>query len=111
MTTLKIVWNRRQKISCLWFLALLVSFGYPQPSRAGSASDTFSNSLDSLSEDSPKLLPALEDYFRDWFKRVDETQAVQPHWKPRLSSRPRRSSPSYTNTINIGSIFLMALEI
>jgi hypothetical protein len=26
----------------------------------------------------------FEDYFRDWFKRVDETQAVQPHWKPPL---------------------------
>src|SRR6267143_2517205 len=25
---------------------------------------------------------AFGDYFRDWFKRVDETRAVQPHWKP-----------------------------
>ena len=84
MTTLKIIWNRRQKIPCLWFLVLLLSFGYPQPSRAGSASDTFSNSLDSPSEDSPNLLSAVGDYFRDWSNRVDETQAVQPHWKPPL---------------------------
>ena len=84
MTTLKIIWNRRQKIPCLWFLVLLLSFGYPRPSRAGSASDTFSNSLDSPSEDSPNLLSAVGDYFRDWSNRVDETQAVQPHWKPPL---------------------------
>ena len=84
MTTLKIIWNRRQNIPCLWFLVLLLSFGYPQPSRAGSASDTFSNSLDSPSEDSPNFLSAFADYFRDWFRRVDETQAVQPHWKPPL---------------------------
>jgi hypothetical protein len=84
MTTLKIIWNRRQKIPCLWFLVLLLSFGYPRPSRAGSASDTFSNSLDSPSEDSPNLLSAVGDYFRDWSNRVDQTQAVQPHWKPPL---------------------------
>ena len=110
MRTRKIIWNLRQKVPYLWFLVLLVSFGYPQPSRAGSASDTFSNSLDSPSEDSPNLLPALEDYFRDWFKRVDETQAYN-RIGSRRSSRRRRSSPSYTNTINIGSIFLMVLEI
>jgi hypothetical protein len=62
----------------------LLSFGYPQPSRAGSASDTFSNSLDSPSEDSPGLLSAVGDYFHDWFKRVDETSAEQPYWKPPL---------------------------
>ena len=78
MTILKIIWNRRQKIpSCsLWFLALLLSFGYLQSSRAGSALDAFPDRLDSPS--------AFGDYFRDWFKRVDETQAVQPHWKPPL---------------------------
>ena len=84
MTTLNIIWNRGQKIPCLWFLVLLLSFGYPQPSRAGSASDTFSNSLDSPSEDSPGLLSAVGDYFHDWFKRVDETSAEQPYWKPPL---------------------------
>jgi hypothetical protein len=62
----------------------LLSFGYPQPSRAGSASDTFSDSLDSSSENSPNLLSAVGDYFRDWYKRVDETQAEQPSWKPPL---------------------------
>jgi len=78
MTMSNIIWNRRQKIrSCsLWFLILLLSFGYLQSSRAGSALDAFFDNLDSPS--------AFEDYFRDWFKRVDETQAVQPHWKPPL---------------------------
>jgi hypothetical protein len=57
-------------ISC--FLTLLLSFGYMQSSRAGSASDAFANSLDSRS--------AFGDYFGDWFNRVDETQALQPHW-------------------------------
>ena len=78
MTILKIICNRRQKIpSCsLWFLALLLSFGFLQSSRAGSASDAFG--------DSPNLLPAVGEYFCDWYKRVDETQAVQPHWKPPL---------------------------
>jgi hypothetical protein len=35
---------------------------------------TFADSLDPP--------PAFEDYFRDWFKRIDETQDLQPHWKP-----------------------------
>ena len=76
MTILKIIWHRRQKIpSCsLWFPALLLSFWYLQSSRAGSALDAFADNLDSPS--------AFGDYFRDCFKRVDETQAVQPHWKP-----------------------------
>jgi hypothetical protein len=74
----EIIRNRGQKIqSCsTWFLVLLLSLGYLQSSRAGSASDAFGESLDSLS--------AVGDYFGDWFKRVDETQAVQPHWKPPL---------------------------
>ena len=66
--------NRRHKIQSRssWFLALLLSLGSLQSSRAGSALDAFSDSLDSTS--------AVGDYFGDWFKRVDETQAVQPHW-------------------------------
>jgi hypothetical protein len=74
----RMIWSYRQKVqSCsLWFLALLPSFGYLQSSRAGSALNAFADSLDSSS--------AFGDYFRDWFKRVDETQAVQPHWKPPL---------------------------
>ena len=77
-TILKIVWNPRQKNpNCsLWFLVLLLSFGYLQSSGAGSALDAFADNLDPPS--------AFEDYFRDWFKRVDETQAVQPHWKTPL---------------------------
>jgi hypothetical protein len=78
MTMCDVTWNRRQRIrSCsIWLLALSLSFGYLQSSRAGSALDAFFDNLDSPS--------AFEDYFRDWFKRVDETQAVQPHWKPPL---------------------------
>jgi hypothetical protein len=73
-----VIRNRRPRIRSrsLWFLTLLLSFGYLQSSRAGSALDAFFDSLDSPS--------AFEDYFRDWFKRVDETQAVQPNWKPPL---------------------------
>jgi hypothetical protein len=40
--------------------------------------------VNSSSEDSPNLLSAVGDYFRDWYKRVDEIQAVQPDWKPPL---------------------------
>ena len=54
----------------------VAELGVPQSSRAGSASDASGDSLDSLS--------AVGDYFGDWFKRVDEIQAVQPHWKPPL---------------------------
>jgi hypothetical protein len=86
VTTLQIFCKRRQKIpSCsLWFLVLLLSLGYLQLSRAASASDAFSNSLDSQSGDRPNLVSAVGDYFGDWFKRVDETQAEQPHWKTPL---------------------------
>ena len=78
MTMSDVTWNRRQRIRSysIWPLALLLSFGYLQSSRASSALDAFFDNLDSPS--------AFEDYFRDWFKRVDETQAVQPHWKPPL---------------------------
>jgi hypothetical protein len=73
-------WSYRPKVqSCsLGFLALflLLNFGYFQSSRAGAALDAFAGSLDPPS--------AFGDYFRDWFKRVDETQALQPHWKPPL---------------------------
>ena len=75
----RMIWSPRQKVQSrsLWFLALLLSFGYLQSSsRAGSAWDAFAGSLDPPS--------AFGDYFRDWFKRVDETQALQPHWKPPL---------------------------
>ncbi len=70
MTMRKIIWSRRQKIpSCsLWYLALLLSLACLQSSRAGSASDAFGDSLDSLS--------AVEDYFSDWFKWVDEIQSA-----------------------------------
>jgi hypothetical protein len=78
VTTFKVIWDRTQKIPILslWFLVLLLSLGYLQPSHAGSALTTFADSLDPL--------PAFEDYFRDWFKRIDETQDLQPHWKPPL---------------------------
>jgi hypothetical protein len=57
MTRCDVIWNRRQKIrSCSsWFLTLLLSFGYLQSSRAGSALDAFFDNLDSPS--------AFEDYF------------------------------------------------
>jgi hypothetical protein len=60
-----VIRNRRQRIRTfsLWFLASLLSFGYLQPLRAGSALDTFFDNLDSPS--------AFEDYFRDWFKRAN----------------------------------------
>ena len=82
----EIISNRRQKIqSCsTWFLVLLLSLAYLQSSRAGSAPEAFGDSLDSLS--------AVGDYFGDWFKRVDETQAVPPHWKPPLFT----TSPLFT---------------
>ena len=78
MTTLKSNWNRRRKgpRCSLWFLVLLSSLAYVQSSRAQSALDAFSDNLDPV--------PAFENYFRDWYKRVDETQALQPHWKPPL---------------------------
>jgi hypothetical protein len=74
----RIIWSHRQKVQgcSTWFLVLLLSLAYLQSSRAGSASDAFGDSLDPLSE--------VGDYFGDWFKRVDETQAVQPNWKPPL---------------------------
>ena len=73
-----IICTRRQQVQSykVWFLALSFSLGYLQSPRAGFASGA--------SDDSPDLLSAFGDYFRDWFKRVDETQAVQPHWKPPL---------------------------
>jgi hypothetical protein len=78
MTILKVVWNRGQKIQSFstWYLVLLLSLAYLRSSRAQSAMDAFADNLDPPS--------AFEDYFRDWFKRVDETQAVQPHWKTPL---------------------------
>jgi hypothetical protein len=78
VTTFKVIWDRTQKIPSrsLWFLVLWLSLGYLQSSRAGTALPTFADSLDPP--------PAFEDYFRDWFKRIEETQALQPHWKPPL---------------------------
>ena len=74
----RIIWSHRQKVQgcSAWFLVLLLSLAYLRSSRAGSASDAFGDSLDPLS--------AVGDYFGDWFKRVNETQAVQPNWKPPL---------------------------
>jgi hypothetical protein len=103
--------GRRKIQSCSsWILVLLLGFGYLESARAGSASDAFSDRLNSVSGDDPNLLFAVGDYFGDWFKRVDE------HWPynrtgSRLSLRPHHSSPNYTNTINIGSIFLTVPEI
>ena len=75
---LKSIWNHKRKgPRCgFWVLVLLSSFGYVQLCRGQSAVEAFSDSVDPPS--------AFEDYFRDWFKRVDETQALQPHWKPPL---------------------------
>lgn len=78
MTIGKIIWDRRWKVPSygLWFLVLLLGSGYLQSSRAASALDLFADNLDSPS--------AFENYFRDWFKRVDEENALQPQWKPPL---------------------------
>jgi hypothetical protein len=81
-----VIWiDRRKTQSCSsWILVLLLGFGYLESARAGSASDAFSDRLNAESGDDPNLLSAVGDYFRDWFKRVDETSAEQPHWKPPL---------------------------
>jgi hypothetical protein len=66
--------GHRQKVeSCsALFLALWLGLGYLQASRAGINADESTNPRD--------LQSAPGDYFSNWFKRVDETQAEQPHW-------------------------------
>ena len=79
----KILWGHRQRgqIYSAWFLALWLNLGYLQSSRGGIDADEFAGSLD--------LRSATGDYFSDWFKRVDETQALQPHWiAPLVTTTP-----------------------
>jgi hypothetical protein len=79
----RIIWRHRQKlqICSAWFLALWLNLGYLQTSRAGIDAGEFAESRD--------LQSALGEYFNDWFKRVDETQAVQPHWiAPLVTTTP-----------------------
>jgi hypothetical protein len=77
-----IIWIRRRKIQSWgsWILVLLIGFGYLESARAGSASDAFADSLDPTSGQNPNLLAGIGDYFTDWFKRIDETQAVRPNF-------------------------------
>ena len=66
--------GHRQKVeSCSALcLALWLSLGHLQASRAGiNAGET----VNPRNSQSPP-----EDYFSNWFKRVDETLAEQPHW-------------------------------
>jgi hypothetical protein len=79
----RIIWRHRQKVQTCsaWFLALWLNLGYLQSSRAGLDAGQFAGSRD--------LQSALGEYFSDWFKRVDETQAVQPHWiAPLVTTTP-----------------------
>ena len=66
--------GHRQKVeSCsALFLALWLSLGYLQASRAGINAGE--------SADPRDLQSPPGDYFSNWFKRVDETLAEQPHW-------------------------------
>jgi hypothetical protein len=70
----RIIWSHKQKVQICsaWFLTLWLNLGYLQSSRAGIDTGEFPGGRD--------LQSASGDYFSDWFKRVDETQAVQPHW-------------------------------
>jgi hypothetical protein len=70
----RIIWGHKQKVQICsaWFLTLWINLGYLQSSRAGIDTGEFPGGRD--------LQSASGDYFSDWFKRVDETQAVQPHW-------------------------------
>jgi hypothetical protein len=107
-----IIWIRRRKIQSWssWILVLLLGFGYLKSARAGSASDAFAGSLDPTSGQNPNLIACIGNYFADWFKRVDETQAMQPDFMVPVFT----ISPLLTNcidTISIGSIFRMVAEI
>jgi hypothetical protein len=66
--------GHRQKVeSCsALFLALWLNLGYLQASRAGINAGE--------SADATDLQSTPGDYFSNWFKRVDETLAEQPHW-------------------------------
>jgi hypothetical protein len=80
--TMPIICIGRQKIQSWrsWILVLLLGFGYLESARAGSASDAFADSLDPTSGQNPNLIAGIGDYFADWFKRVDETLAMQPNF-------------------------------
>jgi hypothetical protein len=77
------IWCHRQKVQICnaLILALWLNLGYLQSSYAGIDADEFTGSR--------ALQSAAGDYFSDWFKRVDETQAVQPHWiAPLVTTTP-----------------------
>jgi hypothetical protein len=79
----RIILRHRQKlqICSAWFLALWLNLGYLQSSRAGIDAGEFAGNRD--------LQSTVGEYFNDWFKRVDETQAVQPHWiAPLVTTTP-----------------------
>ena len=75
-----IIWIGRRKIQSWssWILVLLLGFAHLESARAGSASDAFAGSLAPTSGQNPNLIAGIRNYFADWFKRVDETQAMQP---------------------------------
>jgi hypothetical protein len=107
-----IIWIRRRKIQSWrsWILVLLIGFGYLESARAGSASDAFADSLDPTPGQNPNLVAGIGDYFRDWFKRVDETLAMQPNFMvPVFTVSPLLTE--LIDTISIGSIFRMVAEI
>ena len=79
----RIIWRHRQKVQICsaLILALWLNLGYLQSSYAGIDAGEFTGSR--------TLQSAAGDYFSDWFKRVDETQAVQPHWiAPLVTTTP-----------------------
>jgi hypothetical protein len=70
----RVIWRHRQKVQICnaLILAQWLNFGYLQSSYADIDAGEFTGSLG--------LQSAARDYFSDWFMRIDETQAVQPHW-------------------------------